>query len=270
MSTTPHRATPLPDAEYLDSPTLAERHARGHARRAEVSFEELAAWDPAPTREDPVRILQRQAVTRTPELVPIRYGRMLVSPFAFFRGGAAIMAADLSTTPVAGLRAQLCGDAHLLNFGIFDTPERSLSFGLNDSDETLPGPVEWDLKRLTVSIEIAGRDMGFSPAQRAHAVQATARLSRGDARVRPDAQPRRLVRAHARRGTAEPPLHTRRQGQRQGGWKASREGAAPRPPARSTATSRSPTANRTSSRTRQSSSRPRSCWWASSVSATSR
>lgn len=178
MSTTPHRATPLPDAEYLDSPTLAERHARGHARRAEVSFDELAAWDPAPTREDPVRILQRQAATRTPELVPIRYGRMLVSPFAFFRGGAAIMAADLSTTPVAGLRAQLCGDAHLLNFGIFDTPERSLSFGLNDFDETLPGPVEWDLKRLTVSIEIAGRDMGFSPAQRAHAVQATARAYR--------------------------------------------------------------------------------------------
>jgi uncharacterized protein (DUF2252 family) len=178
MSISPHAATPLPDAEYLDTASVDERQARGRSRRAEVSFEALAAWNPAPTREDPVQILRRQAATRAPELVPIRYGRMLVSPFAFYRGGAGIMAADLSTTHVAGLRAQLCGDAHLLNFGIFDTPERSLVFGLNDFDETLPGPVEWDLKRLAVSIEIAGRDLSFSSAQREHAVLATVRAYR--------------------------------------------------------------------------------------------
>jgi len=173
VSATAHSATPLPDAEYLDSPTVAERRARGRVRRDEMSLDALAAWDPSPTREDPVQILHRQAATRTPELVPIRYGRMLVSPFAFYRGGAGIMAADLSTTAVAGLRAQLCGDAHLLNFGIFDTPERSLVFGINDFDETLPGPVEWDIKRLAVSIEIAGRDLGFTSVQRQRAVEAT-------------------------------------------------------------------------------------------------
>ena len=178
MDETPHAASPLPDAEFLDTHTVAERQARGNARRSEVSLESLAAWSPPATREDPVAILERQAAHRAPELVPIRYGRMLVSPFAFYRGGAGIMAADLSTTPTGGLRAQLCGDAHLLNFGIFDTPERALVFGLNDFDETLPGPIEWDLKRLAVSMEVAGRDLGFDQIQREHVVVATVQAYR--------------------------------------------------------------------------------------------
>ncbi len=178
MDDAPHTASPLPDAEYLDTHTVAERQARGAARRSEVSLESLAAWEPPSTREDPVAILERQAAHRDPSLVPIRYGRMLVSPFAFYRGGAGIMAADLSTTPTGGLRAQLCGDAHLLNFGIFDTPERALIFGLNDFDETLPGPIEWDLKRLAVSMEVAGRDLGFDQIQREHVVVATVQAYR--------------------------------------------------------------------------------------------
>jgi uncharacterized protein (DUF2252 family) len=113
-----------------------------------------------------------------PELVPIRYGRMSGSPFAFFRGAAAVMAADLAHTPCSGLRAQLCGDAHLSNFGMFETPERTLVFGLNDFDETLPGPVEWDMKRLAASVEIAGRELGFDAPSRASAVEATARAYR--------------------------------------------------------------------------------------------
>ena len=105
-------------------------------------------------------------MSRVPELVPIRYGRMLVSPFTFYRGGALIMASDLAPTPPAGLSAQICGDAHLSNFGVFATPERQPVFDINDFDETLPGPFEWDLKRLAASLEIAGRDRGFKPADR--------------------------------------------------------------------------------------------------------
>jgi uncharacterized protein (DUF2252 family) len=129
-------------------------------------------------RRDPVEILMRQARTRTPELAPIRYGRMARSPFAFFRGGAAIMAADLADTPVSGLRAQLCGDAHLANFGMFAAPDRRLVFDLNDFDETLPGPWEWDVKRLAASIAVAGRDRGFGGRARRDAVRGTARAYR--------------------------------------------------------------------------------------------
>jgi len=142
--------------------TVAEREARGRAARAEVPRSSHATFEPAPHREDPVEILQRQARTRIPELVPIRYGRMLVSPFTFFRGAAAIMAADLASTPRSGLMAQCCGDAHLSNFGVFASPERRLVFDLNDFDETLPGPWEWDVKRLTASMLIAARDNSFS------------------------------------------------------------------------------------------------------------
>jgi uncharacterized protein (DUF2252 family) len=169
--------TPLPDAEYLPRRTVAERVARGRSLRDELPPSRLAEWSPA-ERVDPISILERQAALRMPELVPIRYGRMLSSPFAFFRGGAAIMASDLAGTPVGGLAAQLCGDAHLLNFGIFDTPERSLIFGLNDFDETLPGPVEWDVKRLAASFEVAGRDLGFDAEDREAAVMATVRSYR--------------------------------------------------------------------------------------------
>ena len=169
---------PLPDAEYLPRRTVAERVARGRSLRETTPPDRLAAWSPPSRRVDPIAILEHQAAQRIPELLPIRHRRMLNSPFAFFRGGAAIMAADLASTPVGGLRAQLCGDAHLLNFGIFDTPERSLVFGLNDFDETLPGPVEWDVKRLAASVEIAGRDLGFSADQREKAVLATVRAYR--------------------------------------------------------------------------------------------
>jgi uncharacterized protein (DUF2252 family) len=141
-------------------PTLtpAQRMAMGKALRRETPRSSHADWQPAAKREDPVAQLQAQAVSRVPELVPIRYGRMLRSPFAFFRGAAAVMAADLAETPVCGLRAQLCGDAHLSNFGGFASPEREMLFDINDFDETLPGPWEWDVKRLAASLQIAGED----------------------------------------------------------------------------------------------------------------
>ena len=130
-----------------------------------------------------------------PELVPIRYGRMLVSPFTFYRGAAYLMASDLAGGPRTGLHAQLCGDAHLSNFGVFAAPDRRMVFGINDFDETLPGPFEWDLKRLVASFAVAGRDRGFDRKTRA-GISADGRplLPRGDPGVRRDAQLRRLVR----------------------------------------------------------------------------
>jgi uncharacterized protein (DUF2252 family) len=157
--------------------TPAERAARGKAARAEVPRSSHAAWDPV-ARQDPVRVLQEQAASRVPELVPIRYARMLVSPFTFFRGSAAVMASDLARTPQSGIRAQLCGDAHLSNFGGFASPDRELVFDLNDFDETLPGPWEWDVKRLAASLEIAGRDLDFKNAARRAAVLAAVRSYR--------------------------------------------------------------------------------------------
>jgi uncharacterized protein (DUF2252 family) len=174
----PTSTVPLPDGEYLPRRTVAERVAAGRSHREEVPLGWHAIWSEPAGRTDPIDVLERQAAQRTPDLVPIRYGRMMASPFAFFRGGAAIMAADLAGTPTTGLHAQLCGDAHLLNFGIFDSPERSLVFGLNDFDETSPGPFEWDVKRLAASIEIAGRDLGLTTTQRENAVLATARSYR--------------------------------------------------------------------------------------------
>ncbi len=142
--------------------SVAERVARGKAARAEVPRSSHATYEPSAHRVDPVKVLKRQAQTRVPELVPIRYGRMLVSPFTFYRGGAAIMAADLAATPRSGLTVQCCGDAHLSNFGVFASPERRLMFDVNDFDETLPGPWEWDVKRLAVSMGIAARDNDFA------------------------------------------------------------------------------------------------------------
>jgi uncharacterized protein (DUF2252 family) len=162
----------LPDVEPLPPMSPPERVARGVAARGRVPLARHRAWRPGPDRPDALEILQRQATTRDAALVPLRYSRMAASAFAFFRGAAAIMASDLSTTPVTGLRAQLCGDAHLANFGIFDTPERSHLFDINDFDETLPGPWEWDVKRLAASIEVAGRDLGFDRAARRSAVLA--------------------------------------------------------------------------------------------------
>ena len=141
--------------------SVAERAARGKAARKEVPRAGHALFDPPSTRADPVKLLERQAKTRVPELVPIRYGRMLVSPFTFYRGAASIMAHDLAGTPRSGLTVQCCGDAHLSNFGVFASPERALVFDVNDFDETLPGPWEWDVKRLAVSMLIAARSNGF-------------------------------------------------------------------------------------------------------------
>jgi len=146
--------------------TAAERAARGKAARAAVPRTSHAAFKPAPDRPDPVALLEEQAVTRVPELVPVRWGRMLVSPFTYFRGAALPMASDLATTPVSGLPVQACGDAHLSNFGIFGSAERRLVFDVNDFDETLPGPWEWDVKRLAASLEVAARDNGFPAKQR--------------------------------------------------------------------------------------------------------
>ena len=146
--------------------SVAERVARGRAARAEVPRSSHAEFDAAPRRPDPVELLESQAASRVPELVPVRYGRMLVSPFTFYRGAALIMAADLAVTPGSGLRAQLCGDAHLSNFGVFASPDRRLVFDLNDFDETLPGPWEWDVKRLAASFAVGGREIGFSEKQR--------------------------------------------------------------------------------------------------------
>ena len=147
--------------------TPAERAARGKAQRAEVPRTSHAGWQAPPTRADPVAILEAQATSRVQDLLPIRYGRMLVSPFTFYRGAAAIMAADLAPGPRTGLHTQLCGDAHLSNFGSYAAPDRRLVFGINDFDETLPGPFEWDVKRLVASFAIAGRDRGFSAKVRA-------------------------------------------------------------------------------------------------------
>jgi uncharacterized protein (DUF2252 family) len=153
--------------------TVDERVARGRAARREVPRSSHAVFEPAAMRHDPVDLLERQATTRVAELVPIRYGRMLVSPFTFYRGAALLMAADLAGTPRSGLITQVCGDAHLSNFGAFASPERQLVFDINDFDETLPGPWEWDVKRLAASVAIAGRENGHSTKQRRQAVAAT-------------------------------------------------------------------------------------------------
>jgi uncharacterized protein (DUF2252 family) len=153
--------------------TPAERAERGKAARAEVPLESHAVFDPRPDRPDPVALLEEQAATRVPELVPVRYGRMMVSPFSYYRGAALPMASDLAATPVSGLAVQACGDAHLSNFGVFGSAERRLVFDVNDFDETLPGPWEWDVKRLAASMEVAARDNGFSGKKRRQIVAAT-------------------------------------------------------------------------------------------------
>ncbi len=152
--------------------TPAERAARGKAARAEVPRESHAMFDPPPDRPDPIGLLEQQAITRVPELVPVRWGRMMVSPFTYYRGAALPMASDLATTPVSGLAVQACGDAHLSNFGLFGSAERRLMFDVNDFDETLPGPWEWDVKRLAASLEVAGRDNGLPAKQRREIITA--------------------------------------------------------------------------------------------------
>ena len=174
------------EKKEMDEPTsgpavlhfsAAERSARGRAAREECPRSSHRDFELSADR-DPVAILEAQASTRVPELVPLRYGRMLVSPFTFYRGAAAVMAHDLAPTPRAGLQAQLCGDAHLSNVGGYASPERQLVFDLNDFDETLPGPFEWDVKRLAASFEIAGRDRNFTNAERTKAVLSSVRSYR--------------------------------------------------------------------------------------------
>jgi uncharacterized protein (DUF2252 family) len=150
--------------------SMEKRAAAGKAARSVAPRAAHEAWEPSSSRPDPVALLEGQAESRVQELVPVRYGRMLVSPFTFFRGAALIMASDLSTLPRSGFDVQACGDAHLSNFGVFASAERSLVFDLNDFDETLPGPWEWDVKRLAASLAIAGRDRGFSDKERADIV----------------------------------------------------------------------------------------------------
>jgi uncharacterized protein (DUF2252 family) len=159
-------------------PSVEERQARGKEARNRTPPSSHTGWAAATDRPDPVGLLEEQNVTREPDLVPVRHGRMLVSPFTFYRGAAKIMAADLKDTPTAGLYAQLCGDAHLSNFGAFASPERRLLFGLNDFDETLPGPFEYDVKRMAASFTIAGRHNGFTTADTRAATLASVRAYR--------------------------------------------------------------------------------------------
>ena len=178
MSVTTRKAPPQDMKRYqlesgLDRLTPAERAARGKEARAEVPRESHAVFDPPPDRPDPIGLLEEQAKTRVPELVPIRRGRMMVSPFTYYRGAALPMASDLSRTPVSGLAVQACGDAHLSNFGIFGSAERLLVFDVNDFDETTPGPWEWDVKRLAASMEVAARGNGFGGKDRREIVTAT-------------------------------------------------------------------------------------------------
>jgi uncharacterized protein (DUF2252 family) len=154
---------------------MATAQMEGKEARQRISRSAQAAWEPAPDRVGPVEVLAEQDLTRVPELVPVRYGRMLASAFTFYRGAAAIMAADLASGPNSGLGVQLCGDAHLSNFGVFQAPDRRLVFDINDFDETHPGPFEWDVKRLAASIAIGARDRGFKKGERRDAVLSSVR-----------------------------------------------------------------------------------------------
>jgi uncharacterized protein (DUF2252 family) len=158
--------------------TVAERKALGRAARERVPLVDHATWRPPADREDPLSLLEAQNRTRDPELVPIRHGRMMASPFTFYRGSAAVMAADLASTPTAGLDVQLCGDAHLSNFGAYASPERQLLFDVNDFDETLPGPFEYDVKRLAASFAVAARNNGFRAAEVSRAATRVGRAYR--------------------------------------------------------------------------------------------
>src|SRR6476620_11486979 len=175
-ATTPKAAAPkaaAPRIRRISRLSLDERLDQGRTARDRTPPSSHAGWRPDAGRPDPVALLEQQNRTREPDLVPVRHGRMMVSPFTFYRGAAKIMAVDLKDTPVAGLRAQLCGDAHLSNFGMFASPERRLMFDLNDFDETLPGPFEYDVKRMAASFLIAGRNNGFAKADARAAAMAS-------------------------------------------------------------------------------------------------
>jgi uncharacterized protein (DUF2252 family) len=160
----------LKKTEHL---SVDERAARGESARDRVPPSSQAGWSPPPDRPDPVALIEQQNLRRDADLVPVRHGRMAASPFTFYRGAAAVMAADLEGTPTAGLTVQLCGDAHLSNFGVYGSPERRLVFDINDFDETLPGPFEYDVKRLAASLTVASSNNGFSTSDTKDVTRAT-------------------------------------------------------------------------------------------------
>ncbi len=177
-------------------PSVEDRKAKGLEARDRAELSSHTKWRPAGDRPDPVALLEEQDITREPDLVPVRHGRMMVSPFTFYRGAAKIMAADLAETPVAGLGVQLCGDAHLSNFGAFASPERVLLFDLNDFDETLPGPFEWDVKRMAASFDDRGPQQRVLQGRHAGGDAGVgAGLPGGDGRLRADGDDGHLVRA---------------------------------------------------------------------------
>src|SRR6478752_6167211 len=165
-------------AKIVAHPSIADRRAKGADARISTPPASHTGWVPAADRADPVTLLSDQNATREQDLVPVRHGRMMVSPFTFYRGAAKIMGADLAGTPTAGLEVQLCGDAHLSNFGGFASPERRLLFDLNDFDETLPGPFEYDVKRMAASFTIAARNNGMTPAEAKDVTTASVRAYR--------------------------------------------------------------------------------------------
>ena len=169
---------PRPDDGESLKVSPDERIARGRSARIGTPRSSHALYESSGTRRDPIGLLEEQSRTRVPALIPVRYGRMLVSPFAFFKGAAIVFASDLAPTPTSGMTAQLCGDAHMSNFGVFASPERYLYFDVNDFDESAPGPWEWDVKRLAASLEIAGRDNDYSSEQRRAVVRSTVRSYR--------------------------------------------------------------------------------------------
>jgi hypothetical protein len=168
----------MPPRARIPHLSVDQRRAQGQEALNRTALSSHTRWAPAADRPDPVALLEEENRTREADLVPVRHGRMMVSPFTFYRGGAKLMAADLEGTPTAGLQVQLCGDAHLSNFGLFASPERRLLFDLNDFDETLPGPFEYDVKRLAASCTIAARNNGFTKADMRAATRASVRAYR--------------------------------------------------------------------------------------------
>ena len=168
----------MPRKHVIDHPSAVERRATGREARKRVPRVSHGEWSPSPDRRDPIELLIEQNARREPDLVPVRHGRMVVSPFTFYRGAARVMAADLGPTPRSGLTAQICGDAHLSNFGLFAAPDRDVVFDLNDFDETLPGPWEWDVKRMAASFTIAGRHRGFTAKEIADSTSTSVRTYR--------------------------------------------------------------------------------------------
>ena len=166
----------------VDRRSRADRKDEGKAMRLAVPLASHAQWQAPANRRDPIDLLIESNIGRVAELLPIRYGRMMQSPFAFYRGKAALMAADLATLPTTGIRVQACGDCHLVNFGGFGTPERRLIFAINDFDETLPAPWEWDVKRLAASFVVAGRNNSFTTEEAREAAQACVRSYRENMR----------------------------------------------------------------------------------------